>query len=180
MILRSPRQDLIAPILDFYIRNRSHLEPWGPPTAEKFYTEAETAVRVATGEADFEADRAWRWWMIPKDQPEIVIGSAHYSQIHYGAFQNAMLGYSVDAEYEGKGYMSEALRCSLEEVFGPRGGLHRVQANVRPENVRSLALLERLGFRREGLAEKYLFIDGDWRDHVMLALLHPERDRGLF
>ena len=51
--------------------------------------------------------------------------------------------------------------------------LHRVQANVRPENARSLALLEGLGFEREGLARRYLFIDGAWRDHVTTALRHP-------
>lgn len=180
MRLVAPSKELVGPVLDFYVRNRAHLAPWGPPTVEKFFTEADTAARMTVGEKDFDADRAWRWWMMPKDEPDIVIGHAHFSQIHFGAFQNAMLGYSVDADYEGKGFMSEALRGCLEEVFGPRGGLHRVQANVRPENERSLVLLERIGFRREGLAEKYLFIDGEWRDHVMLAMLHPESDRGLY
>jgi [ribosomal protein S5]-alanine N-acetyltransferase len=84
-----------------------------------------------------------------------------------------MLGYSIDAAHEGRGLMREALDAVLTDAFGPRVGLHRVQANVRPENTRSLALLERLGFEREGLAREYLFIDGAWRDHVMTALRAP-------
>jgi ribosomal-protein-alanine N-acetyltransferase len=83
-----------------------------------------------------------------------------------------MLGYSIDAAHEGRGLMREALEAVLADAFG-RLGLHRVQANVRPENARSLALLARLGFEREGLAREYLFIDGAWRDHVMTARRAP-------
>jgi len=57
----------------------------------------------------------------------------------------------------------------IAEVFSPSVNLHRIQANVRPENARSLTLLDALGFVREGLAREYLFIDGAWRDHVMTA-----------
>jgi ribosomal-protein-alanine N-acetyltransferase len=69
--------------------------------------------------------------------------------------------------------MREALIAVLADAFGPRVNLHRVQANARPENLRSLGLLDRLGFEREGLAREYLFIDGAWRDHVMTAKRHP-------
>ena len=54
--------------------------------------------------------------------------------------------------------------------------LHRIMANYRPENTRSAQVLERLGFRREGIAHDYLFIDGAWRDHVLTALVHPTYD----
>jgi ribosomal-protein-alanine N-acetyltransferase len=80
-----------------------------------------------------------------------------------------MLGYSIDAELEGRGLMREALAAAIAEVFSPTVNLHRIQANVRPENARSLTLLDALGFVREGLAREYLFIDGAWRDHVMTA-----------
>jgi [ribosomal protein S5]-alanine N-acetyltransferase len=95
------------------------------------------------------------------------------SQIVQRAFCSAMLGYAIDAAHEGQGLMREALQATLADAFGPRVHLHRVQANVRPENTRSLALLARLGFAREGLAREYLFIDGAWRDHVMTARLNP-------
>jgi [ribosomal protein S5]-alanine N-acetyltransferase len=102
-----------------------------------------------------------------------VIGHLRLSQIARGPFHSAMLGYTIDAACEGRGLMSEALRAVIAEAFGPRLALHRIQANARIENRRSLALLERLGFVREGLARNYLYIDGAWRDHVMTALLNP-------
>ena len=66
--------------------------------------------------------------------------------------------------------MREALIAIVEHAFSHEIHLHRIQANVRPENLRSLRLLESLGFEREGIAKDYLFINGAWRDHVMLAL----------
>jgi ribosomal-protein-alanine N-acetyltransferase len=71
--------------------------------------------------------------------------------------------------------MSEALRAANAYVFGPMR-LHRIMANHRPENARSAKLLERLGFVREGLARDYLFIDGAWRDHVLMSLTNPAFD----
>jgi ribosomal-protein-alanine N-acetyltransferase len=92
------------------------------------------------------------------------------SQIARGPFQNAMLGYAVDADCQGQGLMREALQAVIAHAFSPAVHLHRIQANVRPENARSVALLQRLGFEDEGLAREYLFIDGAWRDHRMFAL----------
>jgi ribosomal-protein-alanine N-acetyltransferase len=70
------------------------------------------------------------------------------------------------------GLMAEALRATNAFVFRELR-LHRIMANYRPENERSARLLARLGFAREGLARDYLFIDGEWRDHVLTALVNP-------
>jgi [ribosomal protein S5]-alanine N-acetyltransferase len=113
------------------------------------------------------------WWLFAPDAPEHALGQVHLSQIARAPFCSALLGYSIDAAHEGRGLMREALEAVLADAFGPRIGLHRVQANVRPENIRSLALLDRLGFEREGLAREYLFIDGAWRDHVLTARRAP-------
>jgi ribosomal-protein-alanine N-acetyltransferase len=85
-----------------------------------------------------------------------------------------MLGYSIDAAAQGRGLMREALAAVIAQVFSARVDLHRLQANVRPENARSLILLKRLGFEREGSARDYLHIDGAWRDHEMFALRNPD------
>ena len=71
--------------------------------------------------------------------------------------------------------MFEALRAALDDLFSTRG-LHRVQAAFVPENERSASLLERLGFERIGVARKYLFINGAWRDHMLAALTNPNFD----
>ncbi len=131
--------------------------------------------RLATAAQAEAAGTQIGWFLTLRgDASATVIGHLRFSQISRGPFCNAMLGYAIDAMHEGRGLMREALVAALADAFGPRVGLHRVQANVRPENMRSLALLERLGFEREGLAREYLFIDGAWRDHVMTALRAPD------
>jgi ribosomal-protein-alanine N-acetyltransferase len=99
-----------------------------------------------------------------------LVGVAHLSQIFLGDFRSAYLGYSAFVPHEGKGFMTEALTLALRHAFGTIR-LHRVEANVQPENARSIALVERLGFRREGFSPKYLRIGGEWRDHIRYAIL---------
>jgi ribosomal-protein-alanine N-acetyltransferase len=105
-----------------------------------------------------------------------MVGLANLSQIFLGDFRSAYLGYFVFAPFEARGYMTEGVRLVLEEAFDGIG-LHRVEANVQPDNARSVALVERLGFRREGYSPGYLKIGGRWRDHVRYAILTEEFDR---
>ncbi len=102
-----------------------------------------------------------------------IAGYANVSQIFLGNFRSAYLGYSAFVPFAGQGYMTEGLRLVLRDAFGPTG-LHRLEANVQPDNERSIALVERLGFRREGYSPRYLKIGGRWRDHVRFALLAEE------
>jgi ribosomal-protein-alanine N-acetyltransferase len=98
-----------------------------------------------------------------------LAGIAHLGQIVLRDFCSAYLGYSAFVPHEGKGLMREGLGLVLRHAFDTVG-LHRVEANVQPENTRSIALVERLGFRREGYSPRYLRIGGEWRDHVRYAI----------
>ena len=89
-------------------------------------------------------------------------------QVQRGVFQNAYLGYWCDVDEQGRGLTTECVRAMVTFAFGPLG-LHRVQAAVMPNNPGSLRVLDKVGFRREGLAERYLQIAGAWADHVLLA-----------
>lgn len=102
-----------------------------------------------------------------------LAGFAMLGQIHLGALRSAYIGYYAFAPHDGHGYMTEGLRLVLRHAFGTLK-LHRVEANVQPENERSIALVERLGFRREGYSPRYLKIGGRWRDHVRYAILAEE------
>lgn len=177
LVLRGTDAALAAALADFLQRNRSHLDPWSPPAKAGFFSEQGQLQRLRqTMEAE-QRGTDWAWWLFSKDDPATLIGGARLSQISRGPFCNAMLGYSLDTAFEGQGLMLEALRAVIGNTFSDQfsGGapLHRIQANARTENTRSLKLLERLGFAREGLAPEYLFIDGAWRDHVMCALRNP-------
>ncbi|MEV4421052.1 GNAT family N-acetyltransferase [Patulibacter sp. NPDC049589] len=115
-------------------------------------------------------------FLILRRTDDALVGRATLSQIFRGVFLNAYLGYEAMAGYEGRGYLTEGIRLVVGHAFGPLG-LHRVEANVQPSNARSLALVRRLGFRREGFSPRYLYIAGDWRDHERWALLADEVDR---
>lgn len=99
-----------------------------------------------------------------------IVGSFSINEIVRGSFQSAFLGYWVGSAHRRKGYMTEGFGLLLDHAFGAVA-LHRVEANIRPENAASLALVRRLGFRFEGLARRYLKIDGDWRDHEHWTML---------
>lgn len=102
-----------------------------------------------------------------------IVGVINASEIVRGAFQSAYLGYYVMAGFAGRGLMREALALVLDACFGPLR-LHRCEANIQPDNERSLALVRSLGFRREGYSPRYLKVAGEWRDHERWAILAEE------
>ncbi len=110
-----------------------------------------------------------------------IAGLFNLNEIVRGPFENAYAGWSVNLEVAGEGYATEGVRGLLDIAFAapPRGlGLHRVQANVIPRNHRSLRIIEKCGFRPEGLARSYLKIAGEWEDHAMFAMLAEEWNGG--
>lgn len=102
-----------------------------------------------------------------------IVGSFHLSQIFRRAFQSAFLGYWVGEAYARQGYMSAGLPLLLRHAFR-RLELHRIEANIRPENGPSIALVQRAGFRLAGVSPRYLKIGGRWRDHGHWELLAEE------
>lgn len=105
-------------------------------------------------------------WRIDDNTLAAVV---NLSQIVRGGFQSCYCGYYANAATAGNGLTRETLELSLRHAFGAEG-LHRVEANVQPDNARSLALVRRVGFRHEGFSPRYLHIDGAWRDHERFAI----------
>lgn len=99
-----------------------------------------------------------------------IVGVVNLNEIVAGAFHSAYLGYWGMARFAGQGLVAEAVGLACAHAFRDLG-LHRVEANVQPGNARSLALVRRLGFRREGFSPRYLRVAGQWRDHERWALL---------
>lgn len=98
-----------------------------------------------------------------------IVGVANLSQIVRGGFRSAYLGYQVFAPFASQKYMTAAMPLVLRVVFRVLR-LHRVEANIQPDNAASLALVRRAGFQKEGYSPRYLKIGGRWRDHERWAM----------
>jgi ribosomal-protein-alanine N-acetyltransferase len=182
LVLRLGRPGMEGAMIEFLSCNfAGHLDRWSPPVGRGFFTEAFWREKLRLGVEEYHHDRALRFVMqlrgpareIPLDAP--IVGTCNYSNIVRGPFQACHLGYQIALAQQGQGLMHEALSAANAYMFGERR-LHRIMANYRPENHRSARLLERLGFRREGIAGDYLFIDGAWRDHVLTSLVSATFD----
>jgi ribosomal-protein-alanine N-acetyltransferase len=95
------------------------------------------------------------------------------NEIVMWAFRSGYLGYFIFEEYAGKGYMTEGIRLVIKHAFN-RLKLHRLEANIQPDNQDSLKLAKRLGFTKEGYSPRYLKIAGRWRDHERWAILKED------
>jgi len=114
-----------------------------------------------------------RCFLVVKNTEPKIVGVVNLSEISRGCFQNCFMGYWVGQPYRGHGFMTEALRLAVDYLFDDLD-LHRVEANIIPSNAASIALIKRLGFRLEGLSQRYLKINGEWQDHERWALTREE------
>ncbi|TXS50005.1 GNAT family N-acetyltransferase [Streptomyces sp. t39] len=106
-------------------------------------------------------------------ETDAVAGSVNINSIIRGRYQGASLGYAAFAPSAGRGYMTEGVAAAVRYAFTELR-LHRLEANIRPGNTASLALVQRLGFRYEGISPSYLYIGGAWRDHERWAVTAPD------
>lgn len=107
------------------------------------------------------------------DLDKIIIGVFNVSEIVRGLFQNAYLGFYGVKEHSNKGKMSAGLKIVLNKIF-TEIKLHRVEANIQPDNIRSINLVSNNGFKKEGYSPRYLKINGEWRDHERWALTYED------
>ena len=103
------------------------------------------------------------------DDKGSIVGIFNLSEIVRGCFQNAYLGFYAVANHAGKGYMSAALKLVLKQAFTELG-LHRIEANIQPENFKSINLVKSNGFKKEGFSPRYLKINNEWCDHERWAV----------
>lgn len=177
LVLVQSEAALAPRVVAFYQRNQAFLLETEPTREKPFYTEAFQRRALARDLAGARGMNTLRLWLLPKEDPANgeIIGTAALGNIVFGSFRSAFLSYKLDGDKTGQGYMSEALRRLIDIAFTDIG-LHRLEANIMPRNGPSLRLVQRLGFEEEGLARKYLQINGLWEDHVHMVLLNPADD----
>lgn len=143
--------------------SRSLHRPWShPPSTPEAFRE-----HVDGGASDARL-------LVCRNDDGAIVGYFGLGQIFYGKFRNAYLGYYAFQPFAGQGFMREGLELVLRYAFGDLR-LHRVQASIQPGNARSIALVRSAGFRKEGLARRYLRIGGRWRDHEQWAVTSEDR-----
>jgi [ribosomal protein S5]-alanine N-acetyltransferase len=170
LVLRPMSAGDRAEFVRIHTRGHDHFRPWlpKPPDGESAEQAFERELeRSEGGHAAGTSER--RVGFIADGRMAGIFG---LSQIFRGPFLNCYAGWRVAADCLGRGLATEGVLALLDLAFAPEPfglGLHRVQANVIPNNAPSLRVAEKVGFRREGLALRYLEIDGRWQDHVMFA-----------
>src|SRR3954454_23425727 len=168
--LTAPRRGDAADWSRIRLANEDWLAPWEPSAAQPWRLRHTPA---AYGPMRRPVARRAR---LGASLPFVIrvdgrlAGQVTIDNVVRGAMRSGHLGYWIDRAVAGRGMASLAVALVCDHAFGP-AGLHRLQADIRPENVPSRRLVERLGFTQEGLLRRYLDIDGDWRDHRTFALL---------
>ena len=157
-------------LLGLRLKNRAFLAPFEPKRPTNIFTLTAQRDQIASDQDGFFSGRRYAFAVIFNDK---VVGRVSLDNVVRGAWQNATLGYFVDQENNGKGIATAAVRSAVSYGFGT-AGLHRVQAGVMPRNIASIRVLEKAGFRFEGVSLRYLQINGVWEDHNMYAVTSDE------
>ena len=162
-------------------RNREWLDPWeatnpapggSAPTFGQFVRALDQQARQGTALPFLVTER------VPGTERFGLVGQLTVSGISWGSFLSASIGYWVDQEQAGRGVAPMAVSMATDYCFQGLG-LHRMEINIRPENTKSLRVVEKLGFRDEGLRRDFLHIGGRWTDHRSFAITAPEVPEGL-
>ncbi|WP_068318562.1 GNAT family N-acetyltransferase [Polycladidibacter hongkongensis] len=170
--MRAPDARDMAQWLELREQSRDFLQRWEPPWPHDDVTRRGFKRRLAKHASEIRLGVSRPFFLFDSRNSQLV-GGVNLSNIRRGAAQMASMGYWMGAPYAGKGYMKRAVPLVLDYAFDELG-MNRVEASCIPTNTVSLALLRKLGFEEEGYARNYLYIDGKWQDHVLLAKIAGE------
>ncbi|WP_373897164.1 GNAT family N-acetyltransferase [Haloimpatiens sp. FM7315] len=149
-------------VLNYYLKNKKHLMAFEPMRDDEFYTLEHHKKNLIERYKNYLNGSGIDFGIFKGNK---FLGIIKISNVVYGVFKSAFVGYSIDGEQEGKGYMTEALKLVIKYSFEELG-LHRIEASTLIDNKRSQGVLKNNGFKELGLNKNYLFINGKWRDHI--------------
>lgn len=172
LYLRYPRLEDFEAWAALRNESRTFLTPWEPTWPSDDLTRTAYRRRVRRYQRDIRDDQSYPFFAF-RESDGALLGACTLSNVRRGVQQSCSLGYWMGEPHAGQGLMTEAVRALLPFVFETLR-LHRLQAACLPNNEPSKRVLEKLGFVSEGLARRYLLIDGAWRDHLVFALLSDD------
>ena len=156
--------------------SRQFLTPWEPVWADDELSRGAFRRRIKRYHKETRLDSAYVFFVLRKSD-HALLGGCTLSNVRRGVTQGCTLGYWIGQPHANQGHMTDALKVLLPFIFRTLG-LHRIEAACLTANTASQALLARAGFRQEGLARRYLLINGVWSDHLLFALLADEARLG--
>jgi ribosomal-protein-alanine N-acetyltransferase len=157
-------------LLEYYKKNKKHLEPFEPVKDSNFYTIENQIKLLNKSYREFLKGSTIELGILKEER---LIGKIKISTILHGSFKNGILGYSIDEDMQGKGYMKESVNLILKYAF-EECDLHRIEASALVDNNKSRGVLDGCGFKMLGINEKYLLINGKWRDHATYYILKED------
>lgn len=169
LILRLPEMDDYPQWAELRAQSQTFLKPFEPQWSETELARFSFRQRVKKAQADAAIDKAYAFLLFEKSPDFKLVGGLNLSNLRRRVAQAVTLGYWVGVNQINKGIMSEAVARVLPFIFDELD-LHRAEAACLVDNQRSIRVLEKNGFMREGMAEGYLKIDGKWQDHVLFGL----------
>jgi [ribosomal protein S5]-alanine N-acetyltransferase len=172
IFLRYPQMSDFAAWAALRGESREFLAPWEPTWAADELSRSAFRRRIRRYQREIRGDLSYPFFVFRKTD-NLLIGGCTLSNVRRGVTQSAAIGYWIGERYARHGHMHAALTAVLPFVFQVLA-LHRLEAACIPENEASRALLLKVGFREEGRARRYLQINGEWRDHVLFALLEDD------
>jgi ribosomal-protein-alanine N-acetyltransferase len=172
VMLRTPQMSDYPAWAELRASSREFLMPWEPLWANDELSRASFRRRVRHYLRDLREDVGYALFIYAAASGELV-GGLTLCNVRRGVTQSCTLGYWVGAQYAQQGYMTAAVHAVVPFVFDSLE-LHRLEAACLPTNTASMRLLEKTGFQREGLARRYLRINGLWQDHLLYALLDSD------
>jgi [ribosomal protein S5]-alanine N-acetyltransferase len=178
LVLRPPRASDVPELRRLLRANAEHLRPWEPSPAPGEDPTSLTAVanRVTRQRRDWKRGDSYALLLTSRERGEPILGRINLGGVLHGAFQNAHIGYWIDHDHQRRGLISEGVVGAFAFAFGV-AMLHRVQIAIMPRNAGSLRVMEKIGARKEGFAERYLRIAGQWEDHIIFAVTSEDWDR---
>lgn len=172
VVLRTPQMSDYPTWAELRATSHEFLTPWEPLWATDELSRASFRRRVRHYLRDLREDVGYALFIFAA-MSGYLVGGLTLCNVRRGVTQSCTLGYWIGAKYAQQGYMTAAVRAVIPFVFDSLE-LHRLEAACLPNNTASIKLLERTGFRREGLARRYLRINGVWQDHLLYALLDSD------
>ena len=157
-------------LLKYYKKNKKHLAPFEPSRDSSFYTLENQRALLNESYRQLLNGTNIELGIFKSDN---LIGKIRLSNIVYGSLKSGVLGYSIDEDEQGKGYMKESVRLFLNYAFN-ECDLHRVEASALVNNEKSRKVLESVGFKLAGINEKYLLVNGKWQDHATYYIIKDD------